>query len=244
MASACTSPRRNDHLTGVGTSDCEHIGQGLLAQPVNTLSSLTYIVAGAVLLRRGFAARSTERVVLAVYGLTVIAVGFGSMTFHGPMPSWGRFAHDLSIAAVLAFVIGYDVALVRGAGLRGALGGCGVLLGACALVLAVRPDSSNALDSVLVVAAVIAEVAVARSPKRVAAAHGLVREPGVWFLGGAALSVGAALNALGRTDALLCDPDSLVQLHSVWHVLTAGALWVYGVGVLEPRERARHIIPA
>jgi hypothetical protein len=42
----------------------------------------------------------------------------------------------------------------------------------------------------------------------------------------------------------LCDPDSLVQLHGVWHVLTAAVLWVYGAGVLEPREQARRIIPA
>ena len=58
------------------------------------------------------------------------------------------------------------------------------------------------------------------------------------------LAIGAALNALGRTDAPLCDPDSLVQLHGAWHVLTAALLWVYGAGVLEPREQARRIIPA
>jgi Ceramidase len=228
----------------VGTSDCEHIGQGLLAQPVNTLSSLAYVVAGILLLRRALVARSSQRVVLTVYAATVVAVGLGSVTFHGPMPSWGRFVHDPSIAAVLAFVISYDVALVRGANTRGALLGFGALLGISAIVLAVSPDANNALDSALVVAAVIAEVVVARSPKRVAAAGGLVRRPSVWVAGAAALAVGAALNALGRTAAPLCEPDSLVQLHAVWHVLTAAVLWIYGAGVLEPREHARRIIPA
>jgi Ceramidase len=225
----------------VSTSDCEHIGEGLLGQPVNTLSSLAYIFVGAVLLRRAVAARSTA---LAVYATTVAAVGVGSVAFHGPMPSWGRFVHDLSIASVLAFVIGYDIAIVRGVGLRSALAGFGILLGACAAVLVVWPDSSNALDSVLVSGAVISEIAIARSPKRVPARHGLVRQPAVWILGGAVLAVGAALNSLGRTDAPLCDPDSLVQLHGVWHVLTAAVLWVYGAGVLESREQARRIIPA
>lgn len=228
----------------MGTSDCEHIGQGLLGQPVNTLSSLAYVAVGALLLQRALARRSTERAVLGVYAATVVAVGLGSVAFHGPMPSWGRFVHDLPIAAVLVFVIAYDVTLVRDSGVRAALGASALLLGVCAFVLAVWPDASNPLDSVLVVGAVVAEVAVARSPKRVAAGRGRVRDPGVWILGAAVLATGAALNALGRTDAPLCDPDSLAQLHGVWHVLTAAVLWMYGAGILEPREQARRIIPA
>jgi hypothetical protein len=228
----------------VPTSDCEHIGQGLLGQPVNALSSLAYVLAGILLLRRALASRSSQRVVLAVYATTVVAVGFGSVVFHGPIPSWGRFVHDLSIASVLAFVIGYDVALVRGATVRAGLAWFGGLLGASAIVLAVSPDATNPLDSILVVAAIIAEVAVARSPKRVAAARGLVRQPGVWIAGAGVLAIGAVLNALGRTSAPLCEPDSLVQLHAVWHGLTAVVLWIYGARVLEPREHARNIIPA
>ena len=225
----------------MGNSDCEHIGEGLLAQPVNTLTSLAYIAVGALLFRRGLALRSTA---LVVYATTVVAVGIGSIAFHGPMPACGRFAHDFSIAAVLAFVIGYDTALVRGIGMRAALTGFGLLLGACAIVLAIWPDSSNALDSVLVVGALITEVVIARSPRRLASARGLMRAPAVWILGGAVLAIGAALNAFGRTDAPLCHPDSLVQLHGAWHVLTAAVLWVYGAGVLEPREQARRIIAA
>jgi Ceramidase len=228
----------------VGNSDCEHIGQGLLGQPVNTLSSLAYVTVGALLLRRALTARENERPVLAVYAVVVAAVGFGSVVFHGPMPSWGRFAHDLSIAAVLAFVIGYDIAFTRRVARRAGLAGGAALLGASALILWLSPDASNALISALVVAAVVAEIAAARSPTGRAIARDLVRAPAGWFVGAVALGIGAALNALGRTDAPLCEPDSLAQLHGVWHVLTAALLWVYGAAVLEPRERARPIIPA
>jgi heme A synthase len=89
----------------VGGSDCEHIGRGLLAQPANTLSSLAYVLAGMLLLARTLAGRPGVRMAPAVYAVTVIGVGIGSAAFHGPMPAWGRFAHDLSIAAVLALVI-------------------------------------------------------------------------------------------------------------------------------------------
>ena len=41
-----------------------------------------------------------------------------------------------------------------------------------------------------------------------------------------------SLDALGRSDAPLCEPDSPVQLHALWHVLTAFVLWVYGTAAL------------
>jgi hypothetical protein len=228
----------------VGDSDCEHIGNGLLAQPANTLSSLVYVAVGALLLRRALASRSGTRLVLIVYAATVLAVGLGSAAFHGPMPSWARFAHDLSIASVLAFVIGYDLGLARDAPVRVSLALFGAVVGTSAFVLAVSADASNALVAALVVAAVTAEIAVARSPTGRAAARGLVHAPAAWITGAAALVIGAALNALGRTDAPLCAPDSPTQLHAVWHVLTAFVLWAYGTAVLGPREEHRRIIPA
>jgi hypothetical protein len=45
-----------------------------------------------------------------------------------------------------------------------------------------------------------------------------------------ALTAGAAVNVLTRTGAPLCDPESLVQGHAAWHVLTAVAVgaWLGG----------------
>jgi Ceramidase len=223
----------------VGGSDCEHIGQGLLAQPANTLSSLTYVAAGLLLLGRALAGRPSTRLAPAVYAATVVGVGVGSAAFHGPMPAWGRFAHDLSIAAVVAVIIGYDVALVRGAPVRDGLGVVGVLVAACAVVLAIWPDAANALDGILVAAAFVGEVAAVRSLSGRATANSRR-----WIVGLAVLAIGALLNALGRTDAPLCDPDSAMQLHAVWHVLTAFVLWLYGTAVLGPREQARPKIRA
>ena len=44
----------------------------------------------------------------------------------------------------------------------------------------------------------------------------------------AALAAGAVANLLTRTGAPLCRPDSLVQGHALWHVLTAvgAGLWL------------------
>lgn len=63
--------------------------------------------------------------------------------------------------------------------------------------------------------------------------------PTAWLLGGAAIAV----NLLTRTDAPLCRPDSLLQGHAAWHVLTAVvvALWVSPPGGPSdgPRTRSR-----
>ncbi len=223
----------------MGGSDCEHIGQGLLAQPANTLSSLAYVLAGVLLLRRSLAGRSGARMMPMVYAVAVIGVGIGSAAFHGPMPAWGRFAHDLSIAAVLAFVIGYDVALARGASANAGLAMFVGITGACAVVLAVAPDAGNALDAVLVAGAVVAEIGASRSAAGRATADGRL-----WIVIVGVVTIGALLNAVGRTDAPLCEPDSPVQLHAVWHVLTAFVLWLYGTAALGPREQARPKIRA
>ena len=223
----------------MGGSDCEHIGQGLLAQPANTLSSLAYVLAGVLLLWRALAGRSGARIAPAVYAVTVIGVGIGSAAFHGPMPPRGRFAHDLSIAALLAFVIGYDVALARGASPNAGPAVFVGVTGACAVVLALLPDAGNALDAVLVTGAVIAEVGATRSAPGRRTADGRL-----WIVIVGVVAIGALLNALGRTDAPLCEPDSPVQLHALWHVLTAFVLWLYGTAALGPREQARPKIRA
>ena len=224
----------------MGGSDCEHIGQGLLlAQPANTLSSLAYVLAGVLLLGRAAVARPGARIAPAVYAVTVIGVGIGSAAFHGPMPAWGRFGHDLSIAAVLAFVIGYDVALARGTSPKTGLAVFVAITSACAVVLAVWPDGGNALDAALVAGAVVAECVASRSPAARATADGRL-----WIAIVGVVATGALLNALGRTDAPLCEPESPVQLHAVWHVLTAFVLWLYGTAVLGPREQARPKIRA
>jgi hypothetical protein len=223
----------------VGGSDCERIGQGLLAQPANTLSSLAYVLAGVLLLWRSLAGRSGARMMPMVYAVTVIGVGIGSAAFHGPMPAGARFAHDLSIAAVLAFVIGYDVALARGASANAGLAMFVGITGACAVVLAVAPDAGNALDAVLVAGAVVAEIGASRSAAVRATADGRL-----WIVIVGVVTIGALLNAVGRTDAPLCEPDSPVQLHAVWHVLTAFVLWLYGTAALGPREQARPKIRA
>ena len=81
-----------DGLKHIAVSDCERCRPGLVAQPVNTLSSLAYCAAGAWVLRRP---RTTSRVAL---GIAAIAAGVGSAAYHGPGGRASKLVHDWSAA--------------------------------------------------------------------------------------------------------------------------------------------------
>ena len=140
-------------VLALGGSDCEAVRDSLLGQPVNSLSSLAYVAAGAYVLRRGGP---------RVAAVALLAVGVGSVAYHGPMPTGAEALHDGSIAAL---------------------------------------------------AVTIAATAWRR--------RSLPRPPALAL---AALAAGAVLNVLTRTGAPLCRPDSYLQGHAGWHVLTAVAL--------------------
>lgn len=74
--------------------DCERLHDGLVAQPVNTLSSLAYVAAGGWLLSRARGGRDVA------FGAAVVGVGLGSVAFHGPGGAVARGLHDGTIVLV------------------------------------------------------------------------------------------------------------------------------------------------
>ncbi|CAN5547569.1 hypothetical protein BH20ACT23_BH20ACT23_22440 [soil metagenome] len=159
----------------LGASDCERVADGLLAQPVNAITSLGFVLAGGVIIARALRAPQ-RRVEPLVFGASVVATGLGSALYHGPQPSHADVVHDLSILAVLSQVAFHE-ARYR---LRG------------------RPADPKAFRVAL-----------------------------------ASLGLGAVAFVLGRTSSPLCDPDSPMQLHGVWHLLVALSLAAYGRARLE-----------
>ena len=107
--------------TRLGSTDCERIRPGLIAQPVNTATSLAFVAAaGATALRtrRRDALHGRQEM---TYSALLALVGVGSVAFHGPQPPGAKALHDVPIAALLALAVATPV--VRRARGRTALPG-------------------------------------------------------------------------------------------------------------------------
>ncbi|HEU4527192.1 MAG TPA: ceramidase domain-containing protein [Actinomycetota bacterium] len=220
-------------LFDLARSDCERTGAGLLAQPVNTVSSLTYLLVGLWIL--GLSARSPgRRVELAVFGVAVALNAVGGLAFHG-VQAWGaRWIHDVSIVAVLGFVVAFGVARLLDRPTRWTMTAFGIGLAALGAVIALWPGTVQGLSGVLAVAAGATEVVEYRHEMPGLRREGFSARRLARLSVLAVLGLASAAFLVGRTDAWLCNPDSTFQWHAIWHALSAAAMGLYAYGAIEP----------
>lgn len=219
-------------LLAQAASDCERLSGGLVAQPVNTATSLAFVF-GAVWLyvRLGTGGRPGAWRV-GIYASAMVAAGLGSVVYHGGyLPDTARLLHDIGLVAVPVALVAVDVAHVRGMrASRAAVLFVG-LLGAALLVLVGRPAAWS-----LVLGAVIASAAAAEFVRWRSAGS----RPGrAWVLALAVAAAALPLQLLGRTGGPLCEPTSLLQPHAGWHLLSAVAVTAYGAATLTTPLSAR-----
>lgn len=146
--------------------------------------------------------RRTDRRWLAA---ALAATGIGSFVFHGPMPPGAQWMHDVTLAWLLAVAGGRGTAIERWT--------TWPALAALGVGFAVVPASAD-------ITAVGASVAAIGSI--------LLRDRSPRTIGAMALLAGSAIvGRLSATGGPLCNPDSLLQGHGLWHVGAAAAvaLW-------------------
>lgn len=184
--------------------DCERIGAGWLGQPVNSLTALIFVAAGALI-----ASRRPER---AWVGVAVAATGIGSFLFHGPMPAGSQLAHDVSLAWLLATVPAVGSRWDRWMVLPG--------LALIGVLLAVAPSLSDPLFIALTATALVVLV---RRDRSLATSGPL-----------ALLVISSIVGRLGATGWPLCDPDSILQPHGLWHLGAAAAVTWWALAAPAP----------
>jgi hypothetical protein len=105
--------------------DCEAVVHTVLGQPVNSLTTIAFLVAAVIVWSR------TSRRWVAV---ALVATGVGSFLFHGPMPSTAQLVHDVTLWLLVgAVVVSIAVDYRRARALRHLLGPV-LLLGGAAIV--------------------------------------------------------------------------------------------------------------
>lgn len=214
-------------ILGIGESDCEHIGGGFLAQPVNAISSLAFVVFGIILVISAVSEPRNEKTNRFIVGALMIATGVGSVLFHGPQGPASHFLHDATILLTLTAIVAMNIAgLLHWKEKRVwlILGTTGVLV---TVLLLMWPSSTNAVAAVALIILVAQDVALHRS--------GSLRTRW-WIVAIAAMAVALLFFVAGRTGSPFCDSASLLQGHALWHILAATALWAYFVATTPTRR--------
>ena len=190
----------------------------LVAQDVNTWSSVAYLVVGAVMVLLVVRSRLPRAVVaLAVASMVE---GIGSALFHGGSSDVGRYLHDVPLGATVGFVAGWQVARLvwpeRHREGKGAL--LGWTAGSIGSGVATSYGATNVAVGVITTVIVASEV---MSRRRGATA--------VWtggLIGLGALATGMWM--VGRSGSPLWRSQVWLQPHAAWHVLSALVLlgWI------------------
>lgn len=173
--------------------DCERIGEGLLAQPINASTSLIFVAAAIVVVMW-----NGDRWVAAA----MAATGIGSFLFHGPLAPGGDWAHDVTLAWLLLVVAGHGRRwrpITTAPGLAGIalllwpFGNLGdaltVALFAAAAMLALATDRSRSTlmpFALLAVSAIVGRLGATGGP--LCDPDSLAQPHGLWHVG-AALAV-------------------------------------------------------
>lgn len=89
----------------LGGSDCEGIHLGVIAQPVNALSSLTYVVVAGWVVTRIRALPKRDHVLAWAYAVVLALVGIGSVDYHGTQTVVAKPLHDWPIAGLIALTV-------------------------------------------------------------------------------------------------------------------------------------------
>lgn len=146
----------------------------------------------------------------AEFGILTVLVGVGSFVAHGPRWPGAEWLHDVTLAWVLLAIATDGLPRRQRWSLLGVIGA----------LFAVAPVVADPISVILAGWAIVRELTMR------------IRRP-VKAMGIA--GIGAGLGTISRTGSPLCDPDSLLQGHGIWHVLAAFALFVWADGTPEIR---------
>lgn len=209
---------------GRGAQFCESAPGWVVLQPANTFSNVGFIAAGILIAWHAGARVGLlgHRPLATVMACLVVLLGPASAAMHATQSAAGGHLDLLSMYLIASFVVAYAVMRwVRG-GVRlfaiTFLGGVGFceLIGAWPYGLPVVMHAGNAAFAFLLGLSVVLEVLIMRRGEtRTRRRYGY-------------LSLAAVLGAFvvwNATKTWLCDPDSLIQGHAIWHLMCAVAVY-------------------
>lgn len=213
-----------------GISFCEALRPGPIKQPANTWSNLGFVVVGLSIgffaAWRGVEANSNRmRATLlypTLYASVATFLGPGSMAMHASTTTWGGKIDVFSMYLWLSFVIAYGLVRLYDIEVRLFVVGF-VLLGAALGASLFLPISGSLIFGIGVAVYVMIEFALWRRRRDVIADRRWLAAAAAAFL----IAFGVWIPS--HTGGPLCNPDSLLQGHAIWHLLDAMAVGCFYV---------------
>lgn len=193
----------------------------LIVQPANSWSSYGYAFAGFLMITLSQSRNwgsGFHKQAAAVFGLTAVFVGLGSVLLHATLTLWGQFFDVMGMYLTSGFMLVSALARWRNLSARNAVLLYFGVVGGLLVVLYLVPEVRRSLFAVVLIAAILLELIFARP-----------RRPGVktvyYAMGIATKAVAFTIWNLDQ-HGLVCAPNSLFQGHAVWHLLGATSLWL------------------
>jgi hypothetical protein len=202
-------------------ADCEFLADGFLAQPINAVSSLAFVLAGFLLFFGGDRGQ-IRGPHTAAFSATLVAVGVGSAAFHGPGGVVADWIHDGSITALLVLIVAAEIGHSIGWTQRRVVFWWSVVSVAFWSVEWIWSRAGDTLNAPLAAFAVVGVLATQR-----ASAPKPEERSGGRLVGLTLVGLGGLIMLLSRTGGPLCAPNSVLQGHAIWHVLAAVGTFVY-----------------
>jgi dihydroceramidase len=222
---------------------CEAIGVGFIRQPIGTWSNLAFVLAGLLMLDDVWRPSSTRSSLLAqrrayglIYALAVIVIGLGSWFYHASLTFVGQWLDVMGMYLLGTFMVLYNIARLRSLRSRTFTVSYVLFNSALGLSLIVAPELRRYLFGVLLVVTIALEVVIrywSRGFSRMHRSSADRLKPRLrtgHFVAALLTYVLAQIIWTFDLNRIVCDPDSLLQGHAIWHVLTAlsaGLLYLY-----------------
>ena len=205
---------------------CETITHGLIRQPVNAFTNLAYIIIGIYILIYIFHTRSNQqktdhitglpRKIFILFGLASIAVGIGSFIYHAGFTFLGMELDDDTMYLIGSFMLFWGLAHIQTINVKRFLFLYLSLNTGLELLIYFFPVVRGFLFGLLVLGSILIDRLIIKSQRTTSQIKYLVWGVGLFTLG--------YLVWIPDYTKLICVPNSIIQGHAIWHVLTAIAI--------------------